>query len=86
MHFLNLLLQWCGPCRTIGPIVEKMSKTYPSVAFGKIDVDDNPDPSLDFEISAVPTFVVFEGEKATEKFSGADPTRLETLVKALAEK
>ena len=63
-----------------------MSKTYPSVAFGKIDVDDNPDPSLDFEISAVPTFVVFEGEDAIEKFAGADPAKLETLVKALAEK
>jgi thioredoxin-like negative regulator of GroEL len=63
-----------------------MSKTYPGVAFGKIDVDDNSDAALDFEISAVPTFVIFEGETAVHKFSGADPAQLELHVKALSEK
>jgi thioredoxin 1 len=64
-----------------------MSKTYASkVAFGKIDVDDNSDAAMDFDISAVPTFVFFDGETATAKFSGADPVRLETMVKELMEK
>lgn len=79
-------LQWCGPCRTVGPIVEQMSKTYPTVAFGKVDVDENSDSAVDFEIAAVPTFVVFEGETAVHKFSGADPVQLEKHVKLLSEK
>lgn len=78
-------IQWCGPCRQVGPIVEKMSNTYPAVAFGKIDVDDSLDAALDFEIAAVPTFVIFEGETAVHKFSGADPAQLELHVKALSE-
>jgi thioredoxin 1 len=63
-----------------------MSKTYPKVAFGKVDVDENSDAAVDFEISSVPTFVIFEGETATEKFSGADPAKLEEHVKALLAK
>ena len=62
-----------------------MSETYPGVAFGKIDVDDSLDATLDFEISAVPTFVIFNGETAVHKFSGADHTQLELHVKALSE-
>ena len=50
------------------------------MAFGKVDVDDNSDAALDFEIAAVPTFVLFDGEKAIDKFSGADPTKLEEKV------
>ena len=79
-------MQWCGPCRTVGPIVEEMSKNYPNVAFGKIDVDDNSDSAMDFEISAVPTFVFFEGENAVHKFSGANPSELELQVKKLSAK
>ena len=62
-----------------------MSDTYPGVAFGKIDVDDSLDSTLDFDISSVPTFVIFEGETAVHKFSGADPAQLELHVKALSE-
>lgn len=74
---------WCPPCKMIGPIYEKLSDTYTDVAFGKVDVDDNSDAALDFEISAVPTFVIFEGEHATEKWSGADEAKLERHVKYL---
>ena len=63
-----------------------MSKTYTDVAFGKVDVDDNSDAAMDFDITAVPTFVLFEGEKATSKFSGADPAKLEQQVQALSAK
>uniref|UniRef100_A0A6U3RSM6 Thioredoxin domain-containing protein n=1 Tax=Ditylum brightwellii TaxID=49249 RepID=A0A6U3RSM6_9STRA len=71
---------WCPPCKAIAPKYEAMSKRHPSVAFGKVDVDENSDVALDFEIRAVPTFVLFDGEKATEKFSGADEEKLEKHV------
>lgn len=53
------------------------------MAFGKVDVDDNADAALDFEVNQVPTFVVFEGEHATEKWAGADQEKLERHVKYL---
>lgn len=45
-----------------------------------IDVDENSDSATEFEINAVPTFIFFDGEQAVEKFTGADPTQLESLV------
>ena len=63
-----------------------MSKEHTDVAFGKVDVDDNGDAAMDFEIASVPTFVFFDGEKATSKFSGADPNKLQEQVKELAGK
>jgi len=74
---------WCPPCKIISPIYEKMSDEFSSIAFGKVDVDDNSDAALDFEISAVPTFVLFNGDTATTKFSGADSEKLKTLVQEL---
>ena len=74
---------WCPPCKAIKPVYEEMSGKYAGVAFGKVDVDDNSDAALEFEISAVPTFVFFDGEDAIERFSGADTKKLESLVEAL---
>lgn len=80
---LYFTASWCPPCKKIGPVYEGLSKKFTDVAFGKIDVDENSDAALDFEISAVPTFVMFEGEHATEKFSGADEEKLERHIKYL---
>lgn len=63
-----------------------MSKTYSSkVAFGKVDVDENADSAMKYQISVVPTFIMFDGETETGKFSGADPAQLEEKVKALID-
>lgn len=60
-----------------------MSDKYTDVAFGKVDVDDNPGSAGNFKISAVPTFILSAGEKAIETFSGADQNKLEDNIKAL---
>lgn len=62
---------------------EEMATKYANVAFGKVDIDENSDAAMDYEISAVPTFVFFDGEEPIERFSGADPNMLESLVKDL---
>jgi len=74
---------WCPPCKMISPIYEDLSKKYPKVAFGKIDVDDNQDSAMEFQISAVPTFVFSKGATAVNKFSGADKNQLEKYVQDL---
>jgi thioredoxin 1 len=74
---------WCPPCKAIAPVYEELSKKYPDVAFGKVDVDENSDAALDFEVKAVPTFVLFDGEDMKDKFSGADATLLEKHVQEL---
>lgn len=60
-----------------------MAAKYPEISFGKVDVDDNGEAAMEFEISAVPTFVSFDGETVVERFAGADPNKLESLAKEL---
>lgn len=74
---------WCPPCKMISPIYDELSKKYPKVAFGKIDVDENQDSAMEFQISAVPTFIFSKGATALNKFSGADKNQLEKLVQDL---
>jgi thioredoxin 1 len=81
-HYSSLI-SGCGPCRQIKPIFEELSGKYSDVAFGLVDVDENPDASMEFQIKAVPTFVSFDGEAQVESFSGADTTKLEAMVKSL---
>ena len=76
---------WCPPCKMISPEYEKLSKTHSDVAFGKVDVDDNGDAAMDFEISAVPTFVFFHGDTVVNRFSGADTNALEKQIIALKD-
>ena len=70
----------------IKPVYEEMATKYTDVAFGKVDVDDNSDAALEYEVNAVPTFVLYDGEKLIERMMGADASKLETLVKDLNER
>eukprot|EP00980_Cylindrotheca_fusiformis_P024371 scaffold11809_cov128-Cylindrotheca_fusiformis.AAC.10 len=76
---------WCPPCKAIKPIYEKFAEEYKNVSFGKIDIDENSEAAMEFEVSAVPTFVFSHGEEVVERFSGADPAQLEALIKQLDE-
>jgi thioredoxin 1 len=81
--FVSFRSHRCPPCKAIKPLYEELSEKYSDVAFGKVDVDDNSDAAMEFNISAVPTFVFFDGEEQIERFSGADPNQLESLIKSL---
>lgn len=65
---------WCGPCRMVGPIVEQLAKEYAGkVAFGKLNVDENPMVSEGFGIQSIPTMIVFQNGKAVNGLLGAVP-------------
>jgi len=66
--------EWCGPCRMVGPIVEEISKDYDGKAIvGKVDVDNNPNISMQFGIRNIPTILFFKGGKVVDKQVGAVP-------------
>lgn len=53
---------WCGPCRALAPIVEKVADELAGkVKVGKLDIDDSPGISAKYGIRSVPTVLVFEG-------------------------
>jgi len=72
---------WCGPCKMISPKFVELSSQYPSVIFLKVDVDKNRDIATECGIKAMPTFQFYKNNTKIEEFSGADPNKLESLVK-----
>lgn len=65
---------WCGPCRMVGPFVEELSKEYEGKAVvGKVDVDSNPNISMQFGIRNIPALLFFKDGKVVDKQIGAVP-------------
>jgi len=66
--------EWCGPCRMVGPIVEELSKEYDGKAvIGKVNVDHNPNISMNFGIRNIPTLLFFKNGEVVDKQVGAVP-------------
>jgi len=62
---------WCGPCRSIAPIVEEMAEVYQDrVIIGKYNVDDDTDLGVEFGIRNIPTMLFFKDGKMVDKHVG----------------
>ena len=65
---------WCGPCRTVGPIIEQIAAEHAGkVSVGKLNVDDNPVTAGKFGILSIPTIILFTDGKPAKKIVGARP-------------
>ncbi len=63
---------WCGPCRTVGPEIDKLAKRVGSKAkFVKINVDDNRDIAMKYGVMSIPTIAKFENGEVTSQVVGA---------------
>lgn len=66
--------EWCGPCKMIGPVVEELAGEYEGKAvIGKVDVDANPNLSVEFGVRSIPTLLVFKNGEVVDKQVGAVP-------------
>ena len=66
--------RWCGPCRLVAPIIEELSRDYVGrVLFGKLDVDENREVSMQYNIMSIPTLLVFKNGKLVDVIIGAMP-------------
>ena len=65
---------WCGPCRMVAPIIEELSRDYAGkILFGKLDVDENREVSMQYDIMSIPTLLVFKNGKLVDTIIGAMP-------------
>jgi thioredoxin 1 len=63
---------WCGPCHMVAPIIEELSNDYAGkILFGKLNVDENPQASMQYKIMSIPTLLVFKNGKLVDKMIGA---------------
>ena len=66
--------EWCGPCRAIGPVIEELSKEYDGkVNVGKLNVDHNPEVSMNYGITSIPAILFIKGGQVVDKLVGAQP-------------
>jgi thioredoxin 1 len=70
---LDFWAQWCGPCRTFGPIFETISNEFPDAVFGKIDTEDQQALAASFNIQSIPTLMVIREQVVIFSQAGALP-------------
>lgn len=74
LTMVDFWAEWCGPCRAIGPVVEELSKDYAGkVNVGKVNVDQNPQVSMQYGITSIPAILFIKGGKVVDKQIGAVP-------------
>jgi thioredoxin 1 len=75
---------WCGPCRMVAPIIEQLAKEYSGrVAFGKLNVDENPLTASEFQVESIPTLLIFRDGEQIDGLIGAAPKHeIESKLKA----
>ena len=71
---VDLWAEWCGPCRTLGPIIEKVvAETNGAVDLVKVDVDSNPQISQAFRVQSIPAVYAIRDKQVVDSFIGALP-------------
>ena len=74
LSVIDFWAEWCGPCRAIGPVIEELAKDYEGkVKIGKVNVDHNPQISMDYGITSIPAILFVKGGVVVDKLVGAKP-------------
>src|SRR5215207_9605670 len=71
---VDLWAEWCGPCKTLGPILEKVvDETGGKVVLAKVDVDTNQQTAAAFQVQGIPAVYALKDGKVVDGFVGAQP-------------
>lgn len=65
--------EWCGPCRMVAPVLEEIAAQQDGVKIAKLNVDDNRELAARFDVSSIPTFILFKEGEVADRMLGAMP-------------
>jgi len=66
--------EWCGPCRAVSPILDAIASEHSDkIKIVKVNVDDNPELSMKYQITSIPAMKVFRGGEVVKTVIGAKP-------------
>ena len=71
---VDFFAEWCGPCRTLGPVIEELVKEYENdnkVKIFKLNIDEEAELAERFEVMSIPTLILFKNGEKIEQTTGA---------------
>ena len=71
MQLLHFTAEWCGPCKMMKPMIEKVLEEHPEIEYIPVDIDANKETAINYEIMGVPTFILIgDDNEQRVRFSG----------------
>ncbi len=64
---------WCGPCQMLGPVINQLSEEMKDVKIGKVNVDENTELAEKYQVSALPTIILFKNAEIVDRRTGVAP-------------
>jgi len=74
--------EWCGPCKRLGPTIDQLASEYAGkVTIGKLNVDENPNTAIKFQIRGIPAVMLFKGGQIVDQVVGlVDKAALKQMI------
>ena len=74
VFIVDFWAEWCGPCKMISPILEELATEQAGkIAVAKLNVDENPDVAMRYNVMSIPTLLVFKDGELAKRLVGAKP-------------
>jgi thioredoxin 1 len=64
---------WCGPCRAVAPVLDELAEQNDKVLIAKLNVDEQQKIAYQYQVSSIPTFILFKDGKMADRMMGAAP-------------
>lgn len=69
---IDFYADWCGPCKMMAPVVEKLAKEYEGkIKVGKVNIDEELELAQKYRVASIPTFIIFKDGEAKNTYIGA---------------
>ncbi len=78
---VDFYADWCGPCRALAPVLEELARENPQTRVVKVDVDSAPSLAARYQVSSIPTVMVFQnGQAVTQQIGLVGKGQLESML------
>ncbi|KAF9435075.1 hypothetical protein BGZ76_006953 [Entomortierella beljakovae] len=78
---VDFFATWCGPCKTLAPVLDKLEQNHTSTIFAKVDVDQAQDCAKQYSVTSMPTILFFKNRSEVGRVIGADVNKIQSLIK-----